>query len=170
MGFSRLEYWSGLPCPPSGDLHDQQLLCLLLWQVDSSLLVWPGKPHSNAYLFKILNFFSIDSCSSCNSLKPQGFKCRMYATSTQACPSRLSPPPWTPDSDVYLSTRHLLCDAYCASQADCIQYRGPGLPVEDSLSQSTPFHWTAVQFLGPQNVKSSLITCSLSFSLSLTSK
>ena len=21
MGFSRQEYWSGLPCPPSGDLH-----------------------------------------------------------------------------------------------------------------------------------------------------
>ena len=22
MGFSRQEYWSGLPCPPSGDLPD----------------------------------------------------------------------------------------------------------------------------------------------------
>ena len=22
MGFSRQEYWSGLPCPPSGDLSD----------------------------------------------------------------------------------------------------------------------------------------------------
>ena len=22
MGFSRQEYWSGLPCPPPGDLHD----------------------------------------------------------------------------------------------------------------------------------------------------
>ena len=22
MGFSRLEYWSGLPCPPPGDLPD----------------------------------------------------------------------------------------------------------------------------------------------------
>ena len=22
MGFSRQEYWSGLPCPPSGDLTD----------------------------------------------------------------------------------------------------------------------------------------------------
>ena len=23
MGFSRQEHWSGLPCPPPGDLHDQ---------------------------------------------------------------------------------------------------------------------------------------------------
>ena len=23
MGFSRQEYWSGLPCPPPGDLSDQ---------------------------------------------------------------------------------------------------------------------------------------------------
>ena len=22
MGFSRQEYWSGLPCPPPGDLHN----------------------------------------------------------------------------------------------------------------------------------------------------
>ena len=25
MGFSRQEYWSGLPCPPPGDLHDSGL-------------------------------------------------------------------------------------------------------------------------------------------------
>ena len=32
MGFSRQEYWKGLPCPPPGDLPDQEsnlhLLCL----------------------------------------------------------------------------------------------------------------------------------------------
>ena len=25
MGFSKQEYWSGLPCPPPGDLSDQGL-------------------------------------------------------------------------------------------------------------------------------------------------
>ena len=25
MGFSRQEYWSGLPCPPPGDLHDARI-------------------------------------------------------------------------------------------------------------------------------------------------
>ena len=40
MAFSRQEYWSGLPCPPPGDLPTQgsnlSLLCLLHWQVGSS--------------------------------------------------------------------------------------------------------------------------------------
>ena len=55
MGFSRQEYWSGLPCPPPGDLPDPGtepciLFCLLHWQVGSFLLVSPGKPNaSNKY-------------------------------------------------------------------------------------------------------------------------
>ena len=39
-GFSRQEYWSGLPCSPPGDLPDlgsnPGLLCLLHWQVGST--------------------------------------------------------------------------------------------------------------------------------------
>ena len=39
MGFSRQEYWSGLPCPPQGIFLTQgsnlSLLCLLHWQVAS---------------------------------------------------------------------------------------------------------------------------------------
>ena len=42
MGFSRQEYWSGLPCPTPGDLPDPRiepsLLCLLHWQVGSLIL------------------------------------------------------------------------------------------------------------------------------------
>ena len=30
MGFSRQEYWSGLPCPPLGDLPDQGIEALTL--------------------------------------------------------------------------------------------------------------------------------------------
>ena len=58
MGFSRQEYWIGLPCPPPGDLPDLgsnllfslfffpnlRLLHLLHWQAGSLLLVPPGKP------------------------------------------------------------------------------------------------------------------------------
>ena len=48
MGFSRQEYWSGLPFPPAGISLTQGsnlgLLCLLHWQVDSSQLAPPGKP------------------------------------------------------------------------------------------------------------------------------
>ena len=32
IGFSRQEYWSGVPCPPPGDLPDSESLCLLHWQ------------------------------------------------------------------------------------------------------------------------------------------
>ena len=42
MEFPREKYWSGLPCPPSGDLH---LLRLLHWQVGSLQLVLPGNPE-----------------------------------------------------------------------------------------------------------------------------
>ena len=40
MGFSRQEYWTGLSCPPPGDLPDPGMepassYCLLHWQVDS---------------------------------------------------------------------------------------------------------------------------------------
>ena len=52
---SRQEYWSGLPCPPPGDLPSPGIkpasLCLLLWQTDSLPLVPPGKPF--LYLFMI---------------------------------------------------------------------------------------------------------------------
>ena len=49
MEFSRQEYWSGLPCPPPGDLPDQglnpHLLCLLHWQAGSFPLVPLRKPY-----------------------------------------------------------------------------------------------------------------------------
>ena len=48
MGFSRQEYWSGLPCPPPGDIPDPgnepAILCLANWEVGSLPLTPPGKP------------------------------------------------------------------------------------------------------------------------------
>ena len=44
------EYWSGLPCPPPGDLPDPgikphpHLLCLMHWQACSLPLAPPEKP------------------------------------------------------------------------------------------------------------------------------
>ena len=64
MGFTSQEYWSELPCPPPGDLPDQgsnpRLLCPLHWQVDSLLLVPPGKPMD----------VSMSQSSSLSSLYP----------------------------------------------------------------------------------------------------
>ena len=49
MGFSRQEYWSGLPFPSPGDLPDPGIeatsLSLLHWQADSLPLAPPGKSH-----------------------------------------------------------------------------------------------------------------------------
>ena len=49
MGFSRQEYWGGLPFPPPGRIFPTQrsnphLLCLLHWQVGSLPLAPPEKP------------------------------------------------------------------------------------------------------------------------------
>ena len=48
VGFSRQEYWSGLPFPSPGIFPTQEwnpgLLHLLHWQVDSVLLEPPGNP------------------------------------------------------------------------------------------------------------------------------
>ena len=46
MGFSRQEFWSGLPCPPPGHLPDPGIKSVSLhWWVGSLLLVPPGKPN-----------------------------------------------------------------------------------------------------------------------------
>ena len=47
MGFSRQEYWSGLPCPPPGDLPDPGIEPRSpALQVDSLLFESPGKPKN----------------------------------------------------------------------------------------------------------------------------
>ena len=38
MDFSRQEYWSGLPCPPPGDLPDPGIKPLSLSQIDRQVL------------------------------------------------------------------------------------------------------------------------------------
>ena len=54
MGFSRQEYWSGLPCPPPGDLPDLGIepttLASPALQADSLPTESPGKPsQDNGY-------------------------------------------------------------------------------------------------------------------------
>ena len=56
-GFSRQEYWSGLPFPSPGDLPNPgsnlHLVCLQHWQVDSLPLATPGKSKYNYIIFSI---------------------------------------------------------------------------------------------------------------------
>ena len=60
MGFSRQEYWSGLPCPPPGDLPKLGIKpCLLhLLQVDFLPIEPPGKSEVSICLY---HFYSL-SC------------------------------------------------------------------------------------------------------------
>ena len=70
MGFSRQEYWSGLPSPPPGDLPNPGMeplsLSLLYWQAGSLPLAPPGKPDVWVVMSKALNLS-----------KPQFFLCKM---------------------------------------------------------------------------------------------
>ena len=58
MGFSRQEYWSGLPCLPPGDLPDPGIepRALMHWQTNSLPLALPGKPQvSHPTVLQILS-------------------------------------------------------------------------------------------------------------------
>ena len=54
MGFSRQEYWSGLPFPPPGDLPNPRIELMFLMSPalagDSLPLVPPGKAHRYRYI------------------------------------------------------------------------------------------------------------------------
>ena len=59
MGFSKQEYWSGLPCPLPGDLPDRGIESMsfksLHWQAVSLPLAPPGKPiYLSIYLLLVL--------------------------------------------------------------------------------------------------------------------
>ena len=63
-GFSRQEYWSGLPCPFTGDLptqglnpgllHCRQILCHLSHQ---------GSPMQSIYIYVFIYIYTIHTCA-----------------------------------------------------------------------------------------------------------
>ena len=69
MGFSRQEYWSGLPCPPPGDFPNTgwnpHLFCLLHWQSGSLPLAPPGKPSNETLWLPISLFVCFLNRRSC---------------------------------------------------------------------------------------------------------
>ena len=61
-GFSRQEYWSGLPCPPPGDLPNPGIKPRSpTWQADSLSSEPPGKPKNTGVgsLFLLQGIFLI---------------------------------------------------------------------------------------------------------------
>ena len=65
-GFSRPEYWSGLPCPPPGDLPNPGIEpASPILQADSLSSEPPGKPHLSfrvCYISPNFNVFKVLSC------------------------------------------------------------------------------------------------------------
>ena len=75
MGFSRQEYWSGLPFPPPGDLPDPGIepmsLSLLNWQKGSLPLVPPETPHAlTSVQFSSVTQLCLTPCNSMNRSTP----------------------------------------------------------------------------------------------------
>ena len=63
MGFSRQEYWSGLPCPPPGDLPSPGIEPRSpALQMDSLPSEPPGKPSSGLFPWEGLTGFSVNQC------------------------------------------------------------------------------------------------------------
>ena len=63
MGFSRQEYWSGLPCPPPGDLPDPRIKPVSpILQADPLLLTYKGSPRYTLYMCIILFFIYPAHC------------------------------------------------------------------------------------------------------------
>ena len=94
MGFSRQEYWSGLPFPPPGDLADPGIEPgSSTLQVDSLLSEPPGKPkfHHLWAQFSVQPQIQENTCayfsrSFCGSFLPSGL---MHKFQPLKCPSTL---------------------------------------------------------------------------------
>ena len=70
MGFSRKEYWSGLPCPPLGDLPDPEIKPRSpALQADCLLSEPPGKPVILP-AYQKLSYFLQGKCCSCTIKEP----------------------------------------------------------------------------------------------------
>ena len=103
MGFSRQEYWSGLPIFllqgifPTQWLH-LSLLCLLRWQVDSLPLVPPRKPNLYLCLLIHLYNYSVNWWLSINEGSGTNTVPKSYARRSQPGGSRHLPAPTSQDA------------------------------------------------------------------------
>ena len=71
MGFSRQEYWSGLPCPPPEDLPNPWMEPTSALQADSFLLSYQGSPKIDISSVQLVQFsHSVLS----HSLRPHGLQ------------------------------------------------------------------------------------------------
>ena len=101
MGFSRQEYWSGLPCPPPRDLPDPRSnlysLCFHHWQAGSLPQMPRGKP--NHFVSSVQFSRSVVS----DSLRPHGHQASLSITNSWSLLKPMS------IESVMLSNHLILC-------------------------------------------------------------
>ena len=103
MGFSRQEYWSGLPCPSPEDLPDQGIKPrFLALQMDSFPAEPPGKPFLKyeVLLLSFVRLFASPWTVACQAPLSMEFSRQEY-WSGLPCPSPEDLPdpgsePWSP--------------------------------------------------------------------------
>ena len=94
MGFSRQEYWSGLSCPPPGDLprNDQGIFSLLHCQLGSFPLVLPGKPSESVNCSVMFDSL----CNPMDCSPPGSLVLEILQARTLVClVTQLCPPLWS---------------------------------------------------------------------------
>ena len=128
MGFSRQEYWSGLPCPPPEDLPNPGIkLRSPASQADSFLSEPPGKPYNSKSEVKVkslscVRLFETPWTIACQAPLSMGFSRQEYCSGLP-CP----PPGDLPNPGIKLRSPAL--------QAGCLPSEPPGKPGK-SQSQS----------------------------------
>ena len=118
LGFPRQEYWSGLSCPPPGDLPDPYLLHLPLSAGRFFTTVPPGKPKGDAVTA---------------SGNKQSFSFPSHLP-TIIAPKNSNP--LSLSSSAQFSSAAQLCPTLC----DPMNCSMPGLPVHHQLPEFTQTH------------------------------
>ena len=96
IGFSRQEYWNGLPCPPPGDLPNPRikpvsLMSNLHWQAGS--LPPPGKPSQTGKLMVEKNIWELFLPSNARNYRSKNWSFRGGLST--------SPSQWSPDKQTH---------------------------------------------------------------------
>ena len=81
MKFPKQEHWSGLPCPPPGDLSNRGLnLCLLHWQADSLPLKVKEENEQAGFKLNIQKTNIMASGPITSMANRWGKKCKQWQT------------------------------------------------------------------------------------------
>ena len=125
MGFSRQEYWTGLPCSSPGDLPDPGIepassYIYLYWQAGSSPLAPSGKPQFVIQLFTIFSYNLLCFCGPTRLTQNQPSRVHFWSSVTP----HLSPKPYlSPNKDNnHILLLPVMIQVSCVEQTACSSF------------------------------------------------